>query len=125
VLVVDEKLEEVASSASLTQTRWTIPVALKRGHTYSWQVTALKDGQHITSPTLPAPQAKFRVLDQSHADEINRLKQSQPDYHLGLGVLYTQAGMLDEAEQEFQALVKENSSPTATKLLQSVRAMKQ
>ena len=125
VLVVDEKLEEVASSQQLTQTRWTVPVALKRGHTYSWQVTAVKDGQRITSPTLPAPQAKFKVLDQSHADEIKRLKQSQPDYHLGLGVLYTQAGMLDEAEQEFQALVKENPSPTAAKLLQSVRAMKQ
>jgi len=124
VLVVDETLEQVASSQQLTQTRWTVPVALKRGHTYSWQVTAIRDGQRITSPALPAPQAKFKVLEQSRMDEINRLKQSQPDYHLGLGVLYTQAGMLDEAEQEFEALVKESSSPTAAKLLQSLKAMK-
>jgi len=124
VLIVDGKLEEVASSQQLTETRWTVPVALKRGHTYSWQVTALKDGQRITSPVLPAPQAKFKVLDKSHDDQLKRLKGSLR-YHLPLGVLYTQAGMLDEAEQEFEALVKENPSPTATKLLQSIRAMKE
>jgi len=126
VLIADEKLEEVASSARLTETRWTVPVPLKRGHTYSWQVTAFKDGQRITSPVLPAPQAKFKVLETSRDAELKHLKQSLPDYHLGLGVLYTQAGMLDEAEQEFHALLKEKpNSPAAAKLLQSVKAMKQ
>jgi anti-sigma factor ChrR (cupin superfamily) len=126
VVIVDDKLEEVASSQRLTGTRWKVPVSLKRGNTYSWQVIAYKDDQRITSPVLPAPQAKFKILEKSRDDELKRLKQSLPNYHLGLGVFYVQVGMLDEAEKEFQALLKENPSSTAaTKLLHSVRSMKQ
>ncbi|HET6975962.1 MAG TPA: zf-HC2 domain-containing protein [Pyrinomonadaceae bacterium] len=124
VLITDDKLEEVASSPRVTDTRWTVPAPLQRGRVYSWQVTAIKDGQRVTSPVLPAPQAMFKVLEKSRDDELRRLKQSLPDYHLGLGVFYTQAGMIDEAEQEFQALARETPGPTATKLLQTIRAMK-
>ena len=126
VTVADEKLEEVASSGQLTETKWSAPVPLKRGHTYSWQVTAFKDGQVITSPVMPAPQAKFKVLHQKHNEELKRMKRSFPNYHLGLGVLYTRVGLLDEAEQEFQALLKENpGSVIAARLLQSLRSMKE
>lgn len=126
VTIVDNRLEAVASSGPITETSWSIPVPLKRGATYSWQVTALKGGRRITSPVLPAPQVKFKILDQEHNEELVRMKRLLPDYHLGLGVFYMRAGLLDEAEQEFQALAQQNpGSAPAARLLESVRAMKE
>jgi hypothetical protein len=125
VTVADDRLNEVAESGPLTKTEWRLPTPLARGGVYSWQVAALKDGQAITSPVMPAPQAKFMILDRAHSEELRRVRGAAPRYHLGLGVLYARAGLLDEAEKEFLALMKSNPrSEVARKLLQSVRSMK-
>ncbi len=125
VSIVDDKLNEVATSGPLNKTEWRAPVQLKRGGVYSWQVTAIKDGAQITSPAMPAPQAKFKILDQTANEELKSLKRAFPNYHLGLGVLYARAGLLDEAEREFQAELKNNPRSTvARRLLSGVRSMK-
>jgi hypothetical protein len=73
---------------------------------------------------LPAAQAKFRVLEQDKAEELRRARQTLANSHLALGVLFTQAGLLDEAEREFQLLSQANPrSPLPRKLLAQVRAM--
>jgi hypothetical protein len=126
VTVADEKLDQVAMSPKLTTHEWRLGVALRPGATYSWQVTAFKNGQRITSPILPAPQAKFRILDTNHSEELRRLRRERPGYHLGLGVLYTQAGLLKDAEREFEALSRDKSySDIGAKLLKRVRSMKE
>jgi hypothetical protein len=126
VTIADDKLDEVATSGKISGTEWTAPLSLRPGGTYSWQVTAFKDGERITSPVLPAPQAKFKILDRKQSEELTRLKHAMPNYHLGLGVLYTQAGLLEKAELEFQELSRDKShSALAEKLLQSLRSMKQ
>lgn len=125
VTVADERLNKVAESGPLTKTEWRLQTPLTRGRVYSWQVTAIKDGQSITSPVLPAPQAKFMILDETRSEELRRVRGAAPRYHLGLGVLYARAGLLDEAESEFRALLNANpGSVTARKLLQNVRSMK-
>jgi len=125
VTVTDDKLDEVAISGPLTKTEWRLPLPLQRGGVYSWQVTAFRDGQAITSPVMPAPEAKFMILDQTRHAELKRLRRIAPRYHLGLGVLYAQAGLLNEAEREFQAALKSNpGSITVRKLLRSLRAMR-
>lgn len=125
VTVVGDQLNEVAESGPLTKTEWRLRTPLARGSVYSWQVTALKEGQAITSPVMPAPQAKFMILDRARSEELRRVRNAAPRYHLGLGVLYARAGLLDEAEREFLALMKSNPrSDVARKLLQSVRSMK-
>jgi hypothetical protein len=125
VSIVDDKLNEVAASGPLDKTEWRAPVQLKRGGVYSWQVTAIKDGAQITSPAMPAPQAKFKILEQTADEELKSLKREFPNYHLGLGVLYARASLLDEAEREFQAELKANPGSTvARKLLSNVRSMK-
>lgn len=126
VTIADDQLNEVATSGQLTNTNWKIPIVLKQGATYSWQVTAFKDGQRITSPVMPAPQAKFRIVDRGQREELTRMKRELPNYHLGLGVLYTRVGLLEDAEREFQALLKNSPhSPVAERLLQSVRSMRE
>lgn len=123
VAVVDEKFNVVAESGKLTTTSWKPAKPLPRGANYSWQVTAIKtDGTETISPSSPAPQARFRVIEQNLFDEISRLEKSANRSHLALGVLYAKAGLKKEARAEFEKLAKENpSSPIAQKLLQNVK----
>ncbi|HKV33636.1 MAG TPA: hypothetical protein VJP89_04930 [Pyrinomonadaceae bacterium] len=125
VSVTDADLNEVATSPPLNTIEWRISKPLKEGGVYSWQVTALKDGVRITSPVLPAPQAKFKVLDRATSEILKQAQNTYPDSHLTLGVLYAEAGLLDEAEQELRTLIRNNPrARIALKLLQNVRAMR-
>lgn len=52
------------------------------------------------------PEAKFKVLEEAKARELNRLKVTNS--HLALGVFYALEGMLTEAMREFQILADNN-----------------
>ncbi|MBC7912063.1 MAG: zf-HC2 domain-containing protein [Pyrinomonadaceae bacterium] len=123
VAIVDAKFRVVAQSHALTATSWTPDQALPRGANYSWQVTALQeDGTKVVSPVAPAPQAKFRVMEQTAFDEVTRMETSGVRSHLARGVVYAEAGLLDEARAEFAALVRDNPrSQLARRLLSSVK----
>lgn len=123
VSIVDSKFRPVAHSRALVQTLWTTDEPLARGAVYSWQVTAtLEDGTEVTAPAAPAPQARFRVLDADTHDRLTRLEKAAPNSRLARGVAYAQAGLLDEAEAEFDRLLKENPrSQVARDLLRSLR----
>ena len=123
VVIVNADFKQVAQSEKLTATEWTPPLPLERGATYFWQVTAIEpNGRESTSPAPTAPQAKFQVLDARTFDHLKSFAALHPDSHLALGVLYAKAGLLDEAGNEFEKLVKQNPrSPVARKLLQSIR----
>ena len=115
--------KEVAVSPALSDAKWTIDHPLKRGHIYTWQVTARTESGEVKAPALNAPEAKFKVLEQAKTDELARAEKAYAGSHLTLGTLYAQAGLLDEAEREFQALVKANlESDVAKNLLRDVRA---
>lgn len=122
--IVNSKFQVVAESLPSNATEWAPTVALPRGQTFYWQVAAtLADGSETTSPRSPAPQAKFRVLEQTAEDELRRLEESAPESHLARGVLYAHAGLVEEAAAEFRELVKLNPrSPVARQLLLSVRS---
>jgi hypothetical protein len=125
VTVYDSNFNSVATSPSLPGTEWTVPRALQRGAIYSWQVTALKDGREMTSPRPPAPEARFGVLEQQKANDLGRAKETYSDSHLVLGILYGKNGLLDDAEQEFQALLDANPrSPVPQKLLRNLKALR-
>ena len=86
----------------------------------------MKDGQEITSPRPPAPQAKFRVLDQAKANELAQARRDHRSSHLTLGLLYADAGLLREAEQEFRLLQNANpNSELARTLLRQVQSLRQ
>lgn len=124
VEVYDDQFKLVASSPELTNRSWTASQSLARGKVYSWQVKAMKDGQEVTSPRPPAPQAKFRVLDQAKANEIAKAKRAYSSSHLTLGLLYADAGLLREAEQEFRLLRRANpDSDIARNLLRQIQSL--
>ena len=124
VEVYDSKFNLVAASPQLNELRWAAP-GLARGQVYSWQVKAVKDGQEFKSPRPPAPQAKFRILDQAKAVELAKAKRAYTSSHLMLGLLYAEAGLVNEAEQEFRLLRKANpNSELARALLSQVQALR-
>jgi anti-sigma factor RsiW len=125
VEVYDDKPNQIIISSQLTDTSWTAPQSLKRGRIYSWQVTAIKGGEEFSSPRPPAPPAKFRILDETLANEIDQARRAYASSHLTLALVYTQAGLLDEAEQEFRALQKANPNSTIPgRLLANLKAMR-
>lgn len=120
VTVFDQNFSAVAVSGKLNVTNWQPNSALPRGNVYMWQVAALKDGQEIISPTAPAPEAKFKVLEAEYLRDIEQAGKSGS--RLAAGLAYARAGMLREAQQEFGALLRANpESPVARKLLQTVQ----
>jgi hypothetical protein len=125
VTIYNNKLRQVASSGPVMGTEWTIPTPLARGVTYSWQISALKDGQTVVSPKPPLPEARFRILDKLAVDALAKLKKSAGNSHLALGVFYWKHGLIAESEREFQALAKANPNcPIVAELLASIRSLR-
>jgi hypothetical protein len=125
VEVYDDKFNLVVASPQLTNNSWSVPRSVARGKVYSWQVKAIKEGQEITSPRPPAPQAKFRILDQAKANELMKARRAYPSSHLALGLLYAEAGLLDEAERELRLLQRANpGSEIARSLLSQIQALR-
>jgi hypothetical protein len=125
VTIHDAKFREVVSSGPIDGTEWSAPNSLERGVTYSWQISALQDGQTIVSPKPPLREARFRILDQRAVVSLAKLKQSAESSHLVMGVFYWKHGLIQESEREFQALAQANPNSTAVaELLASIRSIR-
>ncbi|MEK6289267.1 MAG: hypothetical protein AABO57_26445 [Acidobacteriota bacterium] len=121
VSVYDADLHLVETSEPLEETQWSMPDLLEAGIVYTWTVTALKDGQEIIAPASPA-RAEFKILGKPELRKLNRMV-SRTTSHAARGVLYAEAGLLDEAEKEFQAyLVAHPHDDRVKNLLQTVRS---
>lgn len=125
VEIYDNQFNLVIASLQLSATSWTASQSLKRDKIYSWQVKASKDGQEFKAPGPNAPQATFRILSQAKTNELVQARRAYGSSHLTLGLIYAQAGLLDEAEAEFRTLQKANPhSPIARQLLTTVRTLR-
>jgi hypothetical protein len=125
VEIYNDAFKLISTSPTLSGNTWAPTEKLSRGGIYSWQVKAVKDGQEFITPRTPAPPAKFRILDQARANELTRALRVYASSHLTLALLYAQAGLLDEAEQEFRELQKANpDSAISRRLLANIRAMR-
>jgi hypothetical protein len=122
VLVTDAEMRPVKRSPPLTGTSWTPNDPLPRAATYSWQVTASRGGEDVAAaPAPPEPQARFHVVDAETASVLQRAATERPDAHLLRGILYTQAGLLDEARRELEAVGP--GDPHAATARETLRAL--
>jgi hypothetical protein len=124
VYVSNSHSHKIADSGLLhpRETQWSSPLPLKRNEVYSWAVSAVVKGEEIVSPSVSEPEVKFRILSEEKMRELDLLKRNA-NSHLALGVFYAQAGMLSEAEREFQELIDDNpDSPIVHRLLRIVRS---
>jgi hypothetical protein len=123
VTVRDSHGGTVALSGPLSAAEWSVPQPLRRGVVYSWKVLAVKDGEEIVSPSPTAADARFKVLEETRAEELTSAERLRPRSRLLLGALYARAGLLDEAGREFQKLSEENpQSRVARELLRDVKS---
>jgi anti-sigma factor RsiW len=123
VTVYDPAFRIVAKSEAVKKTEWTPDYDLEPGITFRWQVTAMANDQGVKSPVPPAPEARFKIIESAKAQDLQQTRQALANSHLALGVLYAQAGLLDDAERELQILIRANPQANiAKKLLQSVKA---
>jgi len=110
--------KEVVSSPQLQGRKWTADRPLERGRVYTWQITARAGDGEVKST-----EAKFKVLDPAAAIELARVSRIYAGRRLALGLLYAEAGLLDDAERELKALVVANpQSPIAKSLLRDLRS---
>jgi len=118
--------QKSVKSKPIKEEHWKPKKPLLPGQTYRWQVLALdKTGKEIARAPQVMGTARFKVLEKASAAVLERAQTTLGRSHLAMGVLYTQAGMLDDAEREFQALNRTNeNSDLARNLLESVRAMR-
>lgn len=124
VSVYDAGLHLVGASEPLTKTQWLMPGDLEAGVVYTWMVTAQKDGQEIVAPASPA-RAEFKILGKTELRKLNRLV-SRTTSHAARGVLYAEAGLLDESEKEFQTHLERRPADERVKqLLQTVKSWRQ
>ena len=124
VSVYDAGLHLVGASEPLTKTQWLMPGDLEAGVVYTWTVTAQKDGQEIVAPASPA-RAEFKILGKTELRKLNRLV-SRTTSHAARGVIYAEAGLLDEAEKEFQTHLERRPADERVKqLLQTVKSWRQ
>ena len=125
VTIYDMKLRQVRSSGPVSGTVWTTSNSLERGVTYSWQISALKDGETVVQPKPPLPEARFRILDQRALNALAKLKAVVGSSHLAMGIFYWKHGLLEQSEHEFHELARANPNSTAvTGLLSSIRSLR-
>jgi len=122
VTIYGPDFDRVMASPVVTSTEWTATSALKPGVTYQWQVTADTPDGAVRAPAPPAPDARFRVIDPGVARTLDRDLARAGASQLVKGLLLAQAGVLDEAEEAFEALRAENpDSKRVADLLSRVR----
>jgi hypothetical protein len=100
VTVFNAQLNLIETSPQLHSTEWKSSIPLKRRQVYLWQVTATRDLEQVVSPVPPAAEAKFKIISEAQATELNELKRDGGQSHYALGLAYARAGVLDQAEQE-------------------------
>jgi hypothetical protein len=117
VAVFDESLARVARSPAVRGTEWTADVPLRRGRTYLWQVTATTPSGAALAPAPPEPEARFRVLDEREAAELDRALAEAGDSLLARGVALARAGVTGEAEEALAALAAANPDVAVARAL--------
>jgi len=120
VAIFDENFDKVMESPSVTATQWQPEQPLARGGIYNWQVTATVGGKTVHAPTPPAPEARFAVVAQETADQIQAARRDHPSNHALLAALYAKAGDLDDAARELDQLASTDAA-TAAALRQSLK----
>jgi hypothetical protein len=125
VSVFDQDLQKRAGSGPIAGTHWTPERPLPRGRTYLWQVTALTARGRVIAPAPPAPEARFEVVDAGVLAKLEQQRAGAPGSRLLAAIVFSEAGLLDDADVELQALAADNpGSPQLDRLREALRDLR-
>jgi len=113
----------VIESPRLHVNQWIAsPGSLERGVTYTWDVRVLaRDGSEKVFPAPPASPAKFRVMTDRDATELEAARTRFPNDHLLLGLLYARSGVGDRAQEELRRYAAEHPESRSARQLAASR----
>ena len=127
VITDDRAQKEVVTSPSLPAatanssiSEWSIPesISLTPGKRYRWYVTAVRNDQEVDAPGMQEPQAKFALVSQAELARIDSSKKEVQNEGLIDGLLNLKAGLLDDAQTDFESLLSEpDQAPLAKDFL--------
>jgi anti-sigma factor RsiW len=124
VIVDDGSQEEAATSpviipaSDATSCQW-VPAestALSSGKRYRWYVAATIKDQEVDAPGIEQAQAKFALLSEQAMARLNALKKGVQGDRLLDGLLNLNAGLLDDAQREFEYLLGDPKQPEDAKV---------
>ncbi|MCU0350976.1 MAG: hypothetical protein MUF43_09145 [Flavobacterium sp.] len=99
-----DKNQNQLKKETVTSNSWQVPITLKKGAIYEWQVFAGKDSKQFLG------KGKFYVLGQKADNQIKKAKNS-----FQRGKALAEAGFLQEAIIEFRNYLKQNPKSKITK----------
>jgi hypothetical protein len=112
-VVDDQTQEEVATSPAILAgvnasiSAWSVDESLSPGKRYRWYVAALVDDEELDSPGIEEPPAKFSVLSEGELAHLNELERASHGDELLEGLLELRVGLLDDARDELEGLLKD------------------
>jgi hypothetical protein len=108
VSVYDEHLNPIIESPILDVPEWTPPVSLPQDMLLLWQVEATTPSGRVLAPTPPDAQARFQILSDGETWLLQSRLDTVGDSHLARAVILSEAGVIEEARAEIQALKAQN-----------------
>ncbi len=117
VRIVDDRLQPIAESPTLTALAWRPRTPLPAGRVLSWQVEADTPEGLRTTPAPPLPEARFVVLPPEEAARAEAALRAMPS-DLAAVVIAAEAGLYQEAEVALMILHEGNSSSRVIEALQ-------
>jgi hypothetical protein len=120
VSIYDDSFNLIDSSGPVRTTWWRTRKPLERGRLYRWMVTAEKDGKEIFA--APPRGAAFRIIEAAESIDVQRKLRGTHSSAVR-GLIYAEAGLLDDAEIELQRHL--NYLPydkQAKKLIKTIRS---
>jgi hypothetical protein len=108
IQVFDADFNEVAHSGPVRDSVWVPESPLPRTKLLQWQITQVRNGVRITAPASPAPPARFEIVSENLAQRIAAARLLRPPSHLLLAILYSQAGLTQEAAAETAEIARLN-----------------
>jgi anti-sigma factor RsiW len=124
VIADNPSQEEIATSPVIPSPKtdtntceWSMPksLSLSSGVRYRWYAAAVQKDQEIDAPGMEEPQAKFAVLSQGELDQLTTSKSEIGSDRLMDGLLNLKAGVLDDAQADFESLLAEPGQTSAGK----------
>lgn len=119
VFIYDEAFNPIDSSGPIRTTWWRNRKPLERGRLYRWMVTAEMDGKEIFA--APPRGAAFQVIEQAELIDVQQ-KLRGANSPAVRGLIYAEAGLLDEAEIELRKYVESRPfDKQAKQLVKTIR----
>lgn len=108
VKVFDRDFNLQASSGPVAGAEWQPTRPLPAGRVLLWQVTARTGHGRLSAPAAPQPEARFEVADGTLLGKVAERRRGAPSSHLVAALAFLEAGLLDDAQAELEALAAQN-----------------